>query len=529
MHPQNHERPSHPALRKSWDKLHLASRDGILSSSQMTRLQRERLTAAGFLTPVMRGWYRLKTASRTPEAQPNILNFLPVYLEDRLGDRWCLSAESSLIAKYAPAQHQNRLVVLSDVSSTTVHTFDCGFRLTIYQDDQQLPTRMDQLEGWQVMPVDMILARLTQAQWQRQLHLVAQILPSIEEWDSITWQMLSEERYQSTTRLAERLLETNNIQAAKVVINGLKSAGISIEKPVSSTVSQPISAFKIELNPVTANDVEGDATPNKTEIPLEAQWEAWSEKLPEPDFTPSSLTDNILQRLSLIEFCLPDDAQNHLALSGYIAPRGAIMADLAGPEMAANINNWPHLSSEERKKLPEGPLPLPGEMDPQALVAMNGYLEALRQAKRSIVRLMEGTDLQRVLRQDVRGWRLALMGPSAEAGLISKRQILRYRKDVPEKETREKMETLGQLIAQCPNIQYRGLLSFLSIMTLKPWDTGNQRMALLTMNALNSAAGLPWTIIPSKNADELKTALDVAMKTKDPYPALHLMNKNWVI
>ncbi len=580
MQHQNPNTPTHPALRKTWERLLSTSKSGILSSRQMTRLQRERLTKAGFLDPLMRGWYRLTPKAPHSAHKSSILDFLPIYLDDRLGDRWCLSAESSLVARFAPDSKPGRMVVMADLGSTTVHTFDDGFRLTIYQDDQQLPTRLENRNGFRTMPLEMILARLTLAQWQRQIPLVDMALAKVSNWEGLVWQLLSEERYQSTTRLAIRLKELGLNKPAETVLKGMKTAGISLptttkparktmeltseaERPISeekkqtseakkptseakkqtSEAKKPISAAASIPAPIqkaapptevndqplaTSNELKTDA-PTTPDLPITDLWDTYSKALPAPDFKPSKNTDNLIHRLSTIEFALPDDAINHLALSGYKLSKGAVLNDLATPELAADVAGWPKLSAEERLINPDEPSPLAGEIDPQALVALQGYCEAIRLVKRSIVRLMEGLEIQRILRQDLRGWRLALMGPSAEAGLISRRQVLRYRDDEPNFDMIKAMENWGEKVALCDPGKHRGLLAFLGIMNLRPWQTGNLRMALLIMNALNSSAGLPWVIINENDQENLKKALVSANENHDPLPVANLLNKSWVM
>ncbi len=205
------------------------------------------------------------------------------------------------------------------------------------------------------------------------------------------------------------------------------------------------------------------------------------------------------------------------------------MQQLAQPELAADAHGWPHLDQHERLTEPGEASPLAGETDPQALAAMQGYLEALRLVKRSIVRMMEGQDLQRVLRQDVRGWRMALMSPSAEAGLITRRQVLRYREaETTETDIRNSMENWAELVAQCePGIQ-RGLLGFLGIMQIKPWVSGNQRMAFLVLNGLNAAASQPWIVLDQNQKSQLLEAVSMALAEGDPHPLAQLLIRHQI-
>ncbi len=517
-HPKNI--PTSPTLRKAWDELHRIAPKGILNSSQMTRRQRERLGAAGYLEPIMRGWYRLKSQGEQTASPSTTLDFLPVYLEERLGTRWCLSAESSLVIRTNPQKLPGRLVVMAETGSTTMHTFGCGLRLTIYQDEQQLPSRMENLNGFRVMPLDTLLGRLTHSQWTRQLHLVDQLLPRINNWETMVWQWLSEERFQSTTRLALRLQKLGLTTGADTVKKALQEEGILIPEDKKSTAKavQPSPpALLPEMNFKEVNN-------------LQEAWNIWTEKLVQNQPSLPSTKSNLLVRFSAIEHALADDTINHLALSGFTIARDAVMQVLAEPELSADAHGWPHLEPGERLTTQDECFALPGDTDPQALVAMQGYLEALKLVKRSVVRLMAGQDLHKVLRQDVRGWRLAMMSPSAEAGLITRRQVLRYREVEPHQmEIRKSMETWVDLVAQCEPGSNRGLLGFLGILQIQPWIGGNQRLAFLILNGLNAAAGHPWIVLNKSRLKNFQSALETALNQGNPLPLAKLMADHRVL
>lgn len=501
MQSKNNDSFVSPTLKNAWKELQQIAPKGILNSKQMTRRQRERLSTAGYLDPIMRGWYRLKTPSETNPTTDFIMEFLPVYLEERLGARWCLSAESSLIIATDPHHNPGRLVVMAEIGSTTVHTFENGLRLTIYQDTQQLPTRMETTIGFRIMPLDTVLGRMTNTQWTRQRHLVDQVLPTVAHWEPIIWQWLSEERYQSVTRLGVRLAELGLKTESDLVQQCLQEEGLNL--PTVKTTKSQILDFK----------------------DLTTIWDIWSQKLVNNQSHILNPDNSLIKSLSAIEHCLAKDAQHHLSLSGFTIPREAIIQWLAGPERAADAHGWPTLDPDERLTPPDQTDTLPGDIDPQAMVSMQGYLEALRMVKRSIVRLMEGKDLERVLRQDMRGWRLALMSPSAEAGLITRRQVLRYRTtESPETEIRATMDTWVELVANCPDESQRGILAFMAILHIKPWDQGNQRMAFLLLNALNAAIGLPWTILNQDQIHDFQKAITQSLSFGNPVLMARLLD-----
>ena len=187
------------------------------------------------------------------------------------------------------------------------------------------------------------------------------------------------------------------------------------------------------------------------------------------------------------------------------------------PERAAEASGWPLLDEIQERLRQSDPPPLPGEVDPAALVALQGYFEALKLVKRSIVRMQEGRGLETILRQDLRGWRLALMRPSAEAGLIPHRHVLRY----SEPGYRRLMDSWMSLVGGEKDPGRRGVLAFLGLSRLGPWTEGNRRMAFLVLNALNAAAGLPWIV--ARRTEDFQAAWQEALRPGSPEKLLTLM------
>src|SRR5271165_2403058 len=75
------------------------SKNSVIKSDDLDRGVRERLTQAGYLEEIMRGWYLLTTPAgigTTTLWFSSYWSFLGQYLSERFGDDYCLSAESSL-------------------------------------------------------------------------------------------------------------------------------------------------------------------------------------------------------------------------------------------------------------------------------------------------------------------------------------------------------------------------------------------------------------------------------------------------
>lgn len=85
------------ALKAHQDKGRVA-----ISTQFLERDERERLVKAGFLTPVIKGWYipsRPKGVGdgETTAWYASFWDFCAAYLEARFGDEWSLSPEQSVL------------------------------------------------------------------------------------------------------------------------------------------------------------------------------------------------------------------------------------------------------------------------------------------------------------------------------------------------------------------------------------------------------------------------------------------------
>lgn len=513
MEPQFKGMPPVPHLRTAWQKAQEFQRNGILQSSHLTRKQRETLVRTGHLRSVMRGWYQLRENPQLEDAGPDLASFLPLYLEQRLGNQWCLSAASSLAVRCGEDPLPSQVVVQALYGSTTVHTFADGTRLTVYREENHLPTRLEMIRGLRVMAPETILARLTASQWDASLPLVDKLLDEVTGWESLVWHCLGEGRHQALVRLLDRFHTLGRLSEAETVAQGLAAAGLSVPDLPRTAQDPKTETPRAEAPPNPANP----------DLPLEECWSLWSSHIQPERFRPDNLPGNLLHRLASIEDGLPEDARHHLRLAGFEIPREAVEAIFMEPERAAEAAGWPLMEEIQARLDERGSPPLCGEVDPAALVALQGYVEALKLVKRSVVRMLQGRSLETILRQDMRGWRLALMNPSAEAGLITRRQILRYR----EKEGRDRVDTWMRLVAEEKDPGRRGILAFLGLSRLAPWEAGNRRMALLVLNALNTAAGLPWVVV--RRSGEFQLAWAEALRPGPPDDLLKLLASSTLV
>lgn len=91
-------------LARSLEALEALQDRGVVAirSSDLVRTDWERLTANGFLLPVIKGWYVParpdETAGESTAWYASFWDFCASYLNERFGKNWCLSPEQSLLS-----------------------------------------------------------------------------------------------------------------------------------------------------------------------------------------------------------------------------------------------------------------------------------------------------------------------------------------------------------------------------------------------------------------------------------------------
>jgi hypothetical protein len=106
-------------LADALEALHALQQAGkrVFKSEDLSRLQRERLKANGFIEPVINGWY-IPTrpdaaAGETTAWYASYWDFVRTYLTERFGDAWSLSPEQSLLIHAGQWRVPDQLLVRS--------------------------------------------------------------------------------------------------------------------------------------------------------------------------------------------------------------------------------------------------------------------------------------------------------------------------------------------------------------------------------------------------------------------------------
>ena len=134
-------------LAASLEKLQKLQSDGrhVFQSSELPRLDRERLLAQGFVREVIKGWL----ISASPDTAPgdttpwfaSFWEFCARYCDVRFGKNWHLSAEQSLLLHAENTVIPNQVVVYSPEG--TNNTVSLLFGTSTYDLKSKMPAKTD--------------------------------------------------------------------------------------------------------------------------------------------------------------------------------------------------------------------------------------------------------------------------------------------------------------------------------------------------------------------------------------------------
>ncbi len=194
------------------------------------------------------------------------------------------------------------------------------------------------------------------------------------------------------------------------------------------------------------------------------------------------------------------DAYHSLSIEGYKVSEELI-------EKVRNGNWKPDSSSSDRD-------------DKNALAAL-GYWQAFQEVKKSIRKILDGSNAGTVVEKDHRIWYQEMFAPSVMAGIIKASDIAGYRsnqvyirnsKHTPlnPEAVRDAMPVLFDLLKNEPDAWVRAVMGHFVFTFIHPYMDGNGRMGRFLMNVMLASGGYRWTIISKDIRDDYMAALERA-------------------
>jgi hypothetical protein len=222
----------------------------VFKSSEFTRTERERLVDAGFLREVIRGWL---ITSRPEERTGDTISwyssfwqFCRVYLDDRFGTDWVVSAENSITLLAANLNVPNQVIVSALQANNQPLQLPHGTSLYLLR-VPKLPVIAVETAGVRTFPAAEALCSVAPAFSQNNKTDVIALLGSIRGTSTILRVLLEGGHTLAAGRIASAYRLLGNARAADEIVSTMDRAGHKVredENPFKAPVPMQLAGAR---------------------------------------------------------------------------------------------------------------------------------------------------------------------------------------------------------------------------------------------------------------------------------------------
>jgi hypothetical protein len=469
-----------------------------IRSSDLERLDRERLVKNGFLQPVMKGWYIPsrpdEVAGESTAWYASFWDFCTSYLDERFGADWCLSPEQSLLLHAGNRTVPRQLLVRSpkgDNKITGLPHDTSLFTVRYSMPDQQ---EIETIKGLRLYALVPALIDCTPGLFQQNPTDIRAALSTISDASEILAKLLKGGHTTIAGRLTGAFRNIGRDRIADDIVATMRAADYDVRESDPFEIRLPIILSRRELSPYV----------NRLRLMWYAMRESVLEHFPEAPGIPK----DIKAYMQHVDDVYVTDAYHSLSIEGY-----RVSADLI--KRVRNQSWNPDDNKDDREQ--------------RNAMAARGYYQAFLSVKESVKKVLKDKNPGIVFDSDHGTWYRELFAPGVTAGILEVADLAGYRNDQvyirysqhtpPNREAvRDLMPALFDLIKEEPNPAVRVVLGHFMLVYIHPYMDGNGRMGRFLMNVMLAAGGYPWTVIPVEERDAYMAALEVASATEDIGP-----------
>ena len=465
------------------------NRANIVQSAEIGRQDRELLTRTNWLQEIIKGWYMLTrpdlAAGDSAAWYANFWDFLRVYLENRYGKNYCLSAEASLELQIGKSLMPKQVIVIVPQGGIIQHLpFETS--IMTYPDTKSIPDERIEINGLQVMPLALALCKVAPNYFRNNSEDAEIALRSIRSAAEISRVILQ----YGFQRAAERLIGAYQFigmkQYADEIENILSGAGLKIVAKNPFSQSTPALLLASFRSPYAAR--------------IEMMWQQYRDGIIKIFPKAPGLPQNPKQYLAQVEELYEYDAYNSLSIEGY-------QVTIALIEKVRN-NAWsPDTDSDDAKQ--------------SNALAARGYYEAFQVVKKTLTHIVNNQAAGQCVHKDLGTWYQNLFAPSVRANILAASDVVGYRNDrvyirnsrhapPPKEAVIDAMEALFKCLEEETVAAVRAILGHYIFVYIHPYMDGNGRIARFLLNTMLASGGYPWTVVEVKRRKQYITALETA-------------------
>ncbi|TVP78386.1 MAG: Fic family protein [Gemmatimonadales bacterium] len=471
----------------------------VFRSAELDRHDREALVEAGFLRPVVKGWY---LASRPGEAPGDTTpwfaampEFIAGYCNARFGDQWHVSPDYSVLVHAGATAHPTQVIIHAPEGNNSVLELPAGCSLLDYRARGFAGT--DQIEvrgGLRVLSLPVALVRVPEAFFQTAATDAQIALAALPDTSDLNRELLTGGHSVVAGRLAGALRAVGRPHFADDVLGTMRASGYTVQE------SNPFQSAPPVLGSTRA--------PSPHVHRLQLMWRTMREEVLRRFPDEPGLPEDSHAYVAAVREDFGADAYHSLSIEGYRVT----------DEMIERVANGDWNPRQHGK-----------DADARSAMAAHGYWRAFEVVQDSLRRILATENPGEVARASHGMWYRALFGPSVEAGLLSAADLAGYRNTPvyirnarhvppPPEAVREMMPALFDLLAREPSAAVRAVLGHFCFVFIHPYMDGNGRMGRFLMNAMLASGGYPWTILRVEWRETYMAALEAASSGGDIGP-----------
>ena len=476
---------------------------GVVEHSDLDDFDRAILVDAGFLRPVIRGWYVFSSPADAPGDSTHwyatYWAFLAGFLSKRFGKNYCLNPEASIFLHTGNTAIPRQVVAATGAGGASNYELPFSTSLMVYPAPKNISPSRVETRGLQTYSLPEALCRVgpqffksSPREAEIALTMVrsaAELLPFLVEGDTLP---------SAAARLAGAFQFMDRPADAAMIVNAFARLPLG-----TRTKIQPVNPFD-RTQPTLLSTRER----SPYALRIRSLWADWRETVI-TTFPPApGLSQDSEAYLHEIDDRYVEDAYNSLSIEGYRVTDALI-------ELVASGQWNPDGDTEQAKT--------------RDALAARGYYQAFLVVKKSIARVLAGEAVSEVVRVDHQEWYAQLFDPSVKAGILDQRDLIGYRTGpifirnsmhtpVPREAILDSLEALFDLIANEPEASVRAVLGHHLFVFIHPYFDGNGRTGRFLMNTLLASGGYPWTVIRVERRAQYMQALESASVKGDILP-----------
>ena len=484
-------------LADTLERIRASAQDDLIRSQDMSRMDRERAQAAGWLHPIIKGWYMVGSEASTQPGNTvlwfsHFWPFVRRYLDERFGDGYCLNAEASLDLHVGTTTVPAQLIVMTREGGAHTVQLPQGISILTYPDPKNLPDEIATHDGIRVMPLPTALCRVTPR------YFLANPIDA-----EIALNMVNE------SDLSRALISGRNTRAASRLMGAYQFLGVNER---ARRIKQDMQVSGSRISPVNPFDTEQPLLGRlpRLQSPQVGRLRAmWAKMRPVVIdlFPPAKEQVDTESYLASLEDIYQHDAYNSLSIEGYRVT----------PEIIERVRSgdWNPDREEDREHV--------------AAMAAKGYYDTFKLVKADVRDTLNGDNPVPIAQQHLQDWYRALFGASIQAGILDAVDVAGFRNrpvyirgsshvPPPHEALMDCMETFFELLDKEESSAVRAVLGHFVFVFIHPYPDGNGRVSRFLMNLMLASGGYPWTVVRLTQRKSYMNALEQASVNKDITP-----------